>query len=198
FAPPSQVPVAPKVGAPLPLQRGQTWSGRVRCTLEVRFTASGLSGRISPVSILILAVGSSLKRLMTQTGTPCAMGGSGGPSLPLPVALTMMTALPGIFTFVPSLFGGTMMSTAVPQVVPERSAGGGGAGKLFGITLTFKLVSGGCGVQLGRLGSVWFGQRATLKSQMSLGSPSVSQASVPSAHVTTFEVLSQPATSNSM
>src|SRR5207247_5868123 len=122
--------------------------------------------------------------------------------VPLLFALNMMKALPGFFTFVPFLFvftlSGTMISATVPQVVPERSAGDGGAVKLLGITLIFKLVSGGCGVQVVRLGSVWFGQSETLKSQTSLGSPSVSQGSVPSPQLTTLAVWSQPSASNSL
>ncbi len=56
FGPPSQVPWAPNAGAPFPLQRGQTCEAEVRCTLEKRFTASGLVSGISPVWTLILAV----------------------------------------------------------------------------------------------------------------------------------------------
>src|SRR6266849_4364017 len=123
----------------------------------------------------------------------------------LPFAFTMMTAVPGFLTFMPFFFvftlSGTRMSTVDPHAVPERSVGAGGSAEGFFFPcppLIFRLVSGGCGVHAGTLGSVWFGQSATLKSQTSLGRPSVSQASRPSLHWTTFAGVSTPSTSNSL
>src|SRR5438874_6993473 len=78
FFPLSHVPVS---------QRGQTWVALVMKTCECRST----SPVISPVAGLAVPVAGAVNTLITQTATPPAMSGSGGPKVsvlsePAPVA----------------------------------------------------------------------------------------------------------------
>jgi len=118
-------------------------------------------------------------------------------SLPLLLAVTMSFSFPGLFSPFFVIFRGTMTSVTGPHAVPLKSGGRASLVPL-GMLLTVIFVSGGCGVHAGTLGSVWFGQSATLKTQTSFGRPSVSQASLPSVHGTTFAPTSAPVTSSSM
>src|SRR3989449_485479 len=68
FFPLSHVPVS---------QRGQTWVALVMKTCECRST----SPFISPVTMLAVPVAGAVNRLITQTATPPAMSGSGGPKV---------------------------------------------------------------------------------------------------------------------
>src|ERR1051326_1502047 len=114
--------------------------------------------------------------------------------LPLLVAVTMSLIFPGIFLpFLVTLIGTTTL-VGGPQTAALRSVGRTSVVP-FGILLTLSLVSGPDGVHPGTL--VWFGQSATLKTQTSFGTPSVSHGSAPSLQMTILEPYA-PVTSSSM